>query len=213
MTERANMAEQNVEVYHLVGGRLSLDFCNTAGDRGTEDPQEWLWSYAAFVNWSQHAGLLTGEEAERLRRTAADRPAEAAATVERAIDLREAIYRILSAVAGDRSPDAGDLDRLNVSLAEAMPHLRVVQTADGFGWAWDGASDALDRMLWPIVWSAAELLHTAELAHVRECANDHCSWLFLDLSRNHSRRWCDMRNCGNLVKARRHYARQTASRK
>ena len=213
MTERANMAEQNVEVYHLVGGRLSLDFCNTAGDRGTEDPQEWLWSYAAFVNWSQHAGLLTSEEAERLRRMAADRPAEAAATVEQAIDLREAIYRILSAVAGDRSPDAGDLDRLNVSLAEAMPHLRVVQTADGFGWAWDGASDALDRMLWPIVWSAAELLHTAELAHVRECANDHCSWLFLDLSRNHSRRWCDMRNCGNLVKARRHYARQTASRK
>ena len=85
--------------------------------------------------------------------------------------------------------------------------------ADGFDWAWDGASDALDRMLWPIVWSAVELLKSDELAHVRECANDQCSWLFLDLSRNHSRRWCDMQSCGNLVKARRHYARHTTSRK
>jgi predicted RNA-binding Zn ribbon-like protein len=207
------MTEQNTEVYSLVGGRLCLDFSNTAGDRGTEDPQEWLWSYAAFVNWSQYAGLLTGEAAEDLRRTAADRPAEAAATLERAISLREAIYRIFSAVAGERPPDAGDLDRLNSSLAEAMPHLRVIQTADGFGWGWGSEANALDRMLWPIVRSAAELLNADELARVRECANDHCSWLFLDLSRNHSRRWCDMRNCGNLVKARRHYARQVASRK
>jgi predicted RNA-binding Zn ribbon-like protein len=207
------MTDQNVEAYHLIGGRLCLDFSNTAGDRGTAEPEEWLWSYAAFVNWSQYAGVLTGEHAERLRRAAADHPAEAAATLERAISIREAIYRILSAVAADRPPDTGDLDRLNASLAEAMPHLRVVQTADGFGWAWDGASDALDRMLWPIMWSVVELLKSDELTHVRECANDHCSWLFLDLSRNHSRRWCDMRNCGNLVKARRHYARHSASRK
>ena len=207
------MMDENTEAYHLIGGRVCLDFSNTAGDRGTADQQEWLWSYTAFVNWSQYAGLLTGEQAERLRRTAAERPTDAAATLERAISIREVIYRILSAVAGSRSPDAGDLDRLNVSLAEAMPHLRVVQTADSFGWDWDGAADALDRMLWPIIWSTVELLKSDELAHVRECANDHCSWLFLDLSRNHSRRWCDMRNCGNLVKARRHYARQTAGRK
>jgi predicted RNA-binding Zn ribbon-like protein len=207
------MTEPNTEVYNLVGGRLCLDFSNTAGDRGTEDPQEWLWSYEAFVNWSQFAGLLTGEAAEDLRRAAADRPAEAAATLERAISLRETIYRIFSAVAGERLPDAGDLDGLNRSLAEALPHLRVTQATDGFGWDWDGESGALDRMVWPIVWSAAELLNSDELAQVRKCANDPCGWLFLDLSRNHSRRWCDMRDCGNRVKARRHYARQTASRK
>jgi predicted RNA-binding Zn ribbon-like protein len=207
------MTEPNTEVYSLVGGRLCLDFSNTAGDRGTEDPEEWLWSYEALVNWSRFAGLLTGEAAETLRCMAADRPAEAAATLERAISLRETIYRIFSAVAGERSPDAGDLDRLNRSLAEAMPHLRVIRAADGFGWDWDGDSDALDRMLWPIVWSAAELLHADELAHVRKCANDPCGWLFLDMSRNHSRRWCDMRSCGNLVKARRHYARQVAHQK
>jgi len=44
------------------------------------------------------------------------------------------------------------------------------------------------------------------------CAADDCAWVFLDTSKNHSRRWCDMKACGNRAKARRFNARQQGER-
>src|SRR5207302_22567 len=72
--------------------------------------------------------------------------------------------------------------------------------------------ETLDRMLWPVIRSAADLLVSGEAQRVRRCASETCDWLFLDTSRNHSRRWCDMSGCGNRAKARRHYARAKAGR-
>ena len=82
-----------------------------------------------------------------------------------------------------------------------------------FTWepATEGAT-SLDWPLWPVVWSAVELLTADALRRVLECANDPCGWLFVDLSRNRSRRWCDMRDCANKVKARRHHARTKRAR-
>jgi predicted RNA-binding Zn ribbon-like protein len=63
-------------------------------------------------------------------------------------------------------------------------------------------------MLWPIVDAAADLLVRGEPERIKTCGSATCGWLFLDLSRNRSRRWCDMKDCGNRAKARRHYARR-----
>ncbi|MGH7124521.1 MAG: CGNR zinc finger domain-containing protein, partial [Stellaceae bacterium] len=79
----------------------------------------------------------------------------------------------------------------------------------GFTWAWDD-EPALDRMLWPIVRSATQLLTAAELSRVKQCAGRGCSWLFLDTSKNGSRRWCEMEVCGSRSKARAYYARRKA---
>ena len=76
------------------------------------------------------------------------------------------------------------------------------------------ASEALDGVLAPITWSAAEFLRDPASARVKECDGETCGWLFLDTSKNHSRRWCEMKDCGNRAKARRHYKklRQGASK-
>ena len=194
----------------LVGGRLCLDFANTVGAHDTDHPREHLTSYADLVAWSQHAGVLTTAQAQPLLRAGEDRPTAAAAVLARAIALREAIYRVFSAVAAGRAVEDADLGTLNGALAEALARSRIVATADGFAWGWTPSPDALDQMLWPVARSAAELLTEGELARVRECGGDGCGWLFLDLSRNHSRRWCDMQDCGNRAKARRHYQRRRA---
>ena len=94
---------------------------------------------------------------------------------------------------------------LNAVLAQALAQLRVVNTGEVFAWDWAGDDPTLDRMLWPIAQSAADLLTSDELGSVKQCSG--CSWLFVDRSRNHSRRWCDMRVCGNRAKARRYYER------
>ncbi len=192
----------------LLAGRLCLDFANTADWHAGPQPEERLTSYEALVAWSERAGILSGDEAERLLGEAERRPQEAEAVLRRAVSLREAIYRLFAALAHGRPVDEADLAELNAALAAALPGLRVVQEGGNFAWAWAAASGDLERMLWPVVRSAADLLTSADLARVRQCAGDPCGWLFIDSSRNHSRRWCDMADCGNRAKARRHYQRR-----
>jgi predicted RNA-binding Zn ribbon-like protein len=187
--------------------RVCLDFANTMDGRLTAHPRESLPDYAALLSWSQQAGILAEDAARRLTKEAARRQAVAAMVLERAIALREALYRIFSAVASQHSPQTPDLDCLNAIVGEVLAALRITPTADGFAWDWTSDRQRLDRLLWPIAQSAAALLTSDELRTVRECAASNCSWLFLDTSRNHSRRWCDMKACGNRAKARRHYER------
>jgi predicted RNA-binding Zn ribbon-like protein len=200
------------EAFALRGGHLALDFANTVGWHAHEEPTEqaeYLTSYARFLAWARQTGALADDVLDRLAAFAAKSPSAAAAALGEVIALREAVYHLFSAQAAGRALPAADLAVLNAALAEAHAHLRVVPTATGpeFGWAADG-NDDLTRPLWPVVRAAAALLTAPERARVRECAGGSCGWLFLDTSRNGSRRWCDSRDCGNRERVRRHYARQ-----
>jgi predicted RNA-binding Zn ribbon-like protein len=202
--EREKMREPYV--FELTGGRLCLDFANTVSNHAGPHPTEHLHSYADLVSWGHQAGILSEEEAQLLFQEAARRPEEAQAVLARAIALREAIYRIFSSIAAGRPPQPDDVDLLNAALCEALSHLCCIDFADGrFTWGWRGPQNALERILWPVVRDAAELLTSGDLVRVRHCADDVCGWLFIDRSKNRSRRWCEMKTCGNKAKARRHY--------
>jgi len=208
-----NEARTNAETLKLLGGRLSLDFANTADWHASDHPVEFLTSYSDLVAWSQHVGILTDHQTQRLLKEATRRPEDATAVLERAIALREAIYRMFTAISHGRPPQAADLATFNAELSEALAQSRIVSTAQGFTWDLAGAEDALDQMLWPVVHDAAGLLTSEDLDRVGQCADDRCGWLFLDTSRNRSRRWCSMEDCGNRAKARRHYKRKRAARR
>lgn len=200
-----------VEDLELIGGEVCLDFANTLG--GTrEAPSERLHDYGDLVRWAAHAGAIEGTEVETLVAAAGARSAEAEAVFARALRLREAIFRIFVAVIADASPAEEDLERLNDELARALPHLRIVPDEHGFDYRFEASDGALDRPLWPVARSASELLATGDLGRVKRCTSDECDWLFVDLSKNRSRRWCDMRDCGNRAKARRYYRRQRGTR-
>ncbi len=189
---------------------LCLDFTNTVNWHASQHPVEELPDYAALVAWALKVGLLTEPDAQRLKRLAARRPEEAQAVLQRAHTLREALYRLLAARASGEAWDPADLDLINAEMPVALAHARLAPTPAGFALRWQAEPDALDRLLWPVTYSAADLLTQPDLlARVGECADDRgCGYLFLDLTKNHSRRWCDMKDCGNRAKARRHYARQ-----
>jgi predicted RNA-binding Zn ribbon-like protein len=191
----------------LLGGRLSLDFANTADWHATDNLIEFLTSYSALVAWSRHSGILNQHQAQQLLDKAALHPTHAAAVLERAIVLREAIYRTFSAISHGHAPQAADLAAYNAELSRMLAQSLIAFAAEGFVWDWNGAEDALDRMLWPVVHDAADLLTSGVLDRVGQCADGRCGWLFLDTSRNHSRRWCSMEDCGNRAKARQHYQR------
>ena len=189
----------------LMAGRLSLDFANTADWHASDQPVEFLTSYSELVAWGLHVGILTNPQAQQLLDRAAAHPAEATAVLQEAIDLREVVYRIFSAIAQGDVPPAPDLDTFNAQLAVALAHSRIVLAAEGFAWDWRGDEDDPDCMLRPVVRDAADLLTSKGLERVGRCADERCGWLFMDTSRNRSRRWCSMESCGNRAKARRHY--------
>jgi predicted RNA-binding Zn ribbon-like protein len=194
-------------VFHLSGGRLCLDFANTVSWRRSEEPIERLNTYRDLVAWSRQAGILPSREANHLARAGSRRPGEAAKALRKAVELRELIYRICSSIAGGGQPRPADLVMLNARLHEALGRLQVVPKGGRFSLEWPAGEQALARMLWPTVRSAAELLTSADLKYLRTCAANNCGWIFLDTSRNRSRRWCDMRVCGNRAKVRRHFDR------
>jgi predicted RNA-binding Zn ribbon-like protein len=146
--------------------------------------------------------------AAQLAEIAQDNPGAAAGQLRSAIELREALYRIFTAHADGNPPAATDLRLLNRVLAQAMPHLQLVAGENGFSWEWKDDVTDLGCMLWPVARSAADLLTSDDLGRVRECAGEHCNWLFIDRSKNHSHRWCDMQECGNVAKVRRYRSRK-----
>lgn len=197
-------------VFDFSGGRLCLDFANTG--RRPRGVLEWddLSDYQDLVAWSQQTGILSANDARALVTGAADQPGRAGSVVGGARDLREAIYRVFSAVAAGQTPAATEVSVLSDAATSAWTHHRIAPSDAGFAWELVLDPGSLELPLWPVARSAAELITSADLTSVRECALETCSWLFLDRSKNHSRRWCDMKSCGNRSKARRHYRRRHA---
>lgn len=118
----------------------------------------------------------------------------------RALALREALHRIFKATVMESTPQSIDVETLNGELLKARNHERLSSTDKGFTWEWTGSEIALDRMLWSIALSGAEFLSRGDLSRLRECGGEECGWLFEDTSRNRSRQWCHMQDCGNLAK-------------
>jgi predicted RNA-binding Zn ribbon-like protein len=193
------------------GVALCLDFINTVEWRKSDRPVEHLRDYADVVAWARHTertsgALLSEQEAVRLLHAAERQPERARAALVEAITVREALYRLFRAIARNQTPAEDDLATLNRALARAMAHGRITRLASGYAWMWADETH-LDRVLWPVVRSAMELLTAGDLSRVSECADEWCGWLFYDTSKNRIRRWCSMQSCGNRAKARRHYAR------
>jgi predicted RNA-binding Zn ribbon-like protein len=194
----------------LLGERLCLNFANSVENRAGTEPEEFLRSYADLVRWGRHAGELSISEVLLLLAEGERRPDDAAATLARALALREAIYRVFRAIAHEEFPGEQDLATVHQELLAALAQTRFTATADGFDLTWSGDDSDLDRVIWPVARSAADLLLTGDPRRVKQCAGPDggCGWLFYDESKNGSRRWCSMEGCGSHAKMRRYRARK-----
>ncbi len=198
-----------LEETELVGGEPCVDFTNSVADCIGPAPVEHLRSYPDLLFWLERCGLLAPGEGARWLAAARRRPDAAAAALRQALRFRDATWRLLAAVIRGQEPAEADLAEVNKLIAKAYAHMELVPNRDGFDLSRRGAEADLESPLWPAAHALAEFMTSGELAVLRLCASDTCGWLFVDRSRNHRRRWCSMRDCGNLAKQRRHRARQT----
>ena len=198
-----------------VGGDLCLDFVNTVrgrisdpADRATRDYAdvivgERLTSYDALLSWGGFVELLASREAKLLAAEAERGPVRSATVLRRAIAVREAMYRLFKGAISGWAPRPADLLAVNRELQIARAHERLMASPRGLALDYADTAAALDRVLWPVVRSAVDLLTSARLERVGQCPGDECGWLFLDTSRSGRRQWCDMKDCGNVAKVRR----------
>ena len=195
--------------FDLSGGALCLDFANTVSHRHLPQRRaEHLGGYADLVAFAEQSDLLSPKLAANLRARASRNHAEALSAFGKSIVLREVLYRAFCAIAAGKHARPEDVQQINDFALAALKHRKLTRTNGDYRWEWPSSKgDLLDRILWPIAESAADLLTSKDRAAIRECGAPDCEWLFLDQSRNGSRRWCDMKSCGNRQKARRHYQR------
>ena len=199
----------------LEGGHLALDFVNTIGGLRNEPPSpedELFETYDDLLDWCVRLDVISEADARRLRRAAARDDKGARRALRRARELRELIYAVFRPIADGAEPPAELLDKLRDADRDALADAQLAPTDDRLGamrWTWPPPRDLADPLR-PIAHAAVELLTNGPLEHVKICGN--CRWLFLDQSRNHSRRWCSMNECGTQMKQRRFVERRRRSR-
>ena len=195
--------------FDLSGGALCLDFANTVSWRKLDQrASDHLRSYDDFIAFAEQSKVLTSDWAGELRAHARQHSREAQQALRRVLAYRENLYRAFAALAQRRAVPPDDLKQINDVEIEALVHRRLVRAGPIYRWQWEWDDKRmLELILWLIAQSATELLTSSQLSTVRMCQAPDCAWLFLDQSRNRSRRWCDMKVCGNRQKARRHYQR------
>jgi predicted RNA-binding Zn ribbon-like protein len=196
------------EPFELIAGNVCLDFINTLDNRPSSEPKELLESYYDLARFGKQTGILTKKQLDFFFERVPLKPDDARKAMLRVRNLREALHDLFSALTNKQTAPQVAVDTLNASLQDAALHSRLVQHKSRLEWRFDELTSSFTAMLWPIARAAADLLTSSDLALVRTCSAPTCQWFFLDTSKNHHRRWCSMKLCGNRTKVRRFYARQ-----
>jgi predicted RNA-binding Zn ribbon-like protein len=190
-------------LYDTSGGDLSLNFLNTTDYPGSNNPSDNLNTYADILLWAFEGGAITAQERAQLAAQAAVDPHQAGEVLQKAREVRAALFRILTG-----SNSMLDLDLFNRLLARALAHRKIELSPPPARWTLACDPLPLDYPLWPVMLAAADILTSPDLERVHTCANHECGWIFLDRSRNGSRKWCSSTSCGNRERVRQYYARK-----
>jgi predicted RNA-binding Zn ribbon-like protein len=200
-----------MEIWKFVGGNVSIDFINTIGGRNDKKNQvsfistireDKLNNYIDLVDWAKKIGIIDQPESKRFSAAEED-PSKAQRIFNRAKLLRESLYRIFKNKIVGSVPPKDDLELLNIELKKARSYQHFVYAAENFKWEFSREVEGMEMIIFKIVMSAAELLTSGKLDKLKQCPGEACGWLFIDTSKNHSRLWCDMKDCGNFEKVRR----------
>jgi predicted RNA-binding Zn ribbon-like protein len=188
--------------FELIAGHPTLDLVNTLDWRFRDNgPEELLPSYNDLLRFSSQSELLTAKQVRQIARTTTESAAADALVACR--ELREASSDVLYAAVDDRTPGASQIKLLDRFFKEAREHQRLAWSESRLVWEWAASECTAELPLWMLSLSTARLLTSADMGRLRACEKADCRWLFLDTSKNHTRRWCDMKICGNRMKARR----------
>jgi predicted RNA-binding Zn ribbon-like protein len=196
-------SKRTLETLELVGGALCFDFANTINSRRSPE-HDYLLTYSDVVDWAGKVEILSSQQARSLKHRGTQDVKNAEKALKKGQRAREIIYQVFSAIANQARTQDEDLSAITRLYQEAIANAHFVRAEEHYEIQWK-TDETFDALLWPIISSAEKILVSAELSQVKECPG--CGWLFLDTSKNQSRRWCSMNTCGARDKMRRYHTR------
>jgi predicted RNA-binding Zn ribbon-like protein len=191
--------------FKLFAGHPALELVNTLDMRFSTEALELLPSYGDLLRLVTQLRLLTPEQSRRLERTVGEKDAQR--VLSSTVELREALASLLYGRIDGRRPRTAAVETLEKHFHAAALHRRLLPAGGQLTWTWSGVDQQAEIPLWKLSQTASDLLVSSDAEQIKDCGDPTCRWLFLDTSKNHTRRWCDMKICGNRMKARRHQAR------
>lgn len=198
--------KRSIKCLSLDGNCLCFNFINTVHSRAEgEEFFEYLSSYEKLVEWCRRVEVMPPKRIQSLAGIADAHPGKAKKALANILDAREMLYRFFSDIAAGKPVSKDELNSFNEQLSGAMKNLRFVSDDDELELDWEETSD-LKEPLWRVMKSAHDILTGEDFDRIKEC--EACGWVFLDESKNKSRRWCSMESCGSIHKAKKYYHRK-----
>ena len=186
--------------YKLIGEEVGFDFINTISWRNTEREHDWLDNSNNFINWSIAAGIINKRQAKILK----EQPnAVLAKQLEQVQNTRDDLFKILAPVAFSKKIDPDSIKKLDAMTYKILKHRHIDEATCQWIWA---DPITLSDVLAPVIWNAAYIITDLDHSRIKHCSA--CNWLFYDKTKNKSRKWCDMEDCGSRDKSLRYYHRQ-----
>jgi predicted RNA-binding Zn ribbon-like protein len=197
------VAISTIETMTLDGGMACLDLVNSGYDTQPGIITDRMFSYADLITLSSRLGILDQQEIAALSLLASKNSTQAAKALNNLKKFRELMYQVLVAMVHKKLPalNKAVLKELNTYLAESITHRELILSQGAFKADWKKEKLNLEKPLWLFVFSASELLSSDKCQYVKQCTG--CAWLFIDESKSHRRKWCDMKSCGANEKYKR----------
>jgi len=207
------MSATEIKKWKLIGGRLCFDLVNSVSGRIKQNETNSLdykidadkfESFAHLVVWGKATGILNEASANKINIFAAQNDKAAKKILQRVQLLRESIYKIFVSIIEGSEPLPEDIDLLNNECTAAREKQKLFYDSNKFFWKFSPDIAEPESIIWNTALSAADILVSDQINRVKQCRGENCGWLFLDTSKNGSRQWCDMKDCGNVAKVRRY---------
>jgi predicted RNA-binding Zn ribbon-like protein len=186
--------------YKLVGDEISFDLINTISWKGTEREHDWLDRPKNFIDWAVAVGLIDTRKARVFKRRSM---ADLAKAMEMVRTIRNDLFNVLFPLAVKEKPSRKAMIKFEAWIQRIVRHRHI--DISSYQWIWNDPC-SFAEILFPVIWNASHIITGVDHSRIRNCPA--CNWIFYDRTRNRSRRWCDMEDCGSRDKSLRYYHRQ-----
>jgi predicted RNA-binding Zn ribbon-like protein len=198
------MATLNWTKFPLVGNHLSLDFVNTRSRRMV--CRKTFGRPADVAAWAVSVKLLDVPRAKKLAKLWQE--TESREEFEEVLRFRKVLHALVEAISRSEAVTPLTLREINTQLRKLRGYTEVLPSDEGFIKRFSLEIHAPSQLLGPVAEAASNLMCYGNPAYVKKCENPACVLYFYDGTKNHSRRWCSMKACGNRTKVAAFYQRQ-----
>jgi len=191
----------------LDGGVACLDFINSGYDTEKEVIVERLHTYTDLLLLAERLSLVSHSMSKELAKRSENNKIKAKQVLITARKAREVMFEIFSQIAAGEPENINkkNLEAFNAFLLSARNSEQFEIVNGKLELLQSTTSANLMQPLWAFFNSAFHLLRDGDQHLIKQCSA--CAWLFLDQTKNHRRKWCDMQTCGSIEKSKRYYRR------